>query len=174
MSYHNLQYLAVCKFCKSILFHYNIVSVLLLLFCLQRSDGRFLIGETQPTAAANTDTSAGNAARIMHLAASAVPALSAAAAEGVYVGYRPYPADGYPVVGWLPGCSNAYVAGEFSGLWNTGAAQQSKHGAALARPGVVISFLSSDTYDLRLYTSSCSAFCVVVMRGREVIRLLST
>jgi len=78
---------------------------------LQRSDGRFLIGETQPSEASNTDTSSKNAARILQLAADAVPALSAAKVQGMFVGYRPYPADGYPVLGWLPSCRNAYVAG---------------------------------------------------------------
>lgn len=77
----------------------------------QRSDGRCLVGETQPTEAANTDTSDSNAARILDLAAAAVPALSGVAVEGMQVGYRPYPADGLPVLGWVPGCSNAYVAG---------------------------------------------------------------
>jgi glycine/D-amino acid oxidase-like deaminating enzyme len=40
-----------------------------------------------------------------------VPVLAAAHVQGIHVGHRPYPADGYPVLGWLPGCSNAYVAG---------------------------------------------------------------
>lgn len=84
---------------------------LLTAVAVQRTDGRFLIGETQPTEAANTDTSNSNAARILQLAASAVPALAAASVQGVHVGYRPYPADGYPVLGWVPSCSNAYVAG---------------------------------------------------------------
>lgn len=85
-------------------------------FILQRSDGRFLIGETQPSEASNTDTSSKNAARILQLAADAVPALSAAKVQGMFVGYRPYPADGYPVLGWLPSCRNAYVAVTHSGL----------------------------------------------------------
>jgi glycine/D-amino acid oxidase-like deaminating enzyme len=75
------------------------------------------LGETQPSATANTDTSSANAQRILGLAAAAVPALVGVAMEGVHVGMRPYPADGHPVLGWLPGpggsgCSNAYVAGE--------------------------------------------------------------
>jgi glycine/D-amino acid oxidase-like deaminating enzyme len=78
---------------------------------VQRTDSCFLIGETQPTAAANTDTSDSNAARILQLAAAAVPVLAAASVQGVHVGCRPYPADGYPVLGWVPGCRNAYVAG---------------------------------------------------------------
>jgi glycine oxidase len=84
----------------------------LLLLLLQRSDGRVLIGATQPAPASNTDTSDANAARILAAAAAAVPALSQAAVEGMHVGHRPYPADGYPVLGWAPGCSNVYVAGE--------------------------------------------------------------
>lgn len=85
-------------------------------FILQRSDGSCLIGETQPTAAANTDTSDSNAARILGLAAAAVPALSGVTVEGMQVGYRPYPADGLPVLGWVPGWSNAYVAVTHSGM----------------------------------------------------------
>lgn len=54
----------------------------------QRTDGRFLIGETQPSEFSNTDTSDSNAARILALAAAAVPALSGAVVEGMHVGYR--------------------------------------------------------------------------------------
>lgn len=36
-------------------------------------------------------------------------------AAGSYVGYRPYPADGYPVLGWVNN-SNVYVAGKLTGL----------------------------------------------------------
>jgi hypothetical protein len=35
---------------------------------------------------------------------------------GMYIGYRPYPADGYPVLGWAGDSSNVYVAGEASSL----------------------------------------------------------
>jgi glycine/D-amino acid oxidase-like deaminating enzyme len=31
---------------------------------------------------------------------------------GMFIGYRPYPADGYPVLGWAGDSSNVYVAGE--------------------------------------------------------------
>lgn len=85
---------------------------------MQRSDGCFLIGETQPSEASNTDTSNSNAARILQSAAAAIPALGGASVQGMHVGYRPYPADGYPVLGWVPGCSNAYVAGR---CWGAGA-----------------------------------------------------
>eukprot|EP00775_Hariotina_reticulata_P010154 gene10154-10312_t len=78
-------------------------------FILQRSDGRCLLGETQPAPAANTDTSSSNALRILQLAAAAVPALHTAQVEGVYVGERPYPSDGYPVLGFVS--SNVYLAG---------------------------------------------------------------
>lgn len=81
--------------------------------CLQRRDGSFLIGETHPSEAANTDTSAAAAQRILALATAAIPALSDADVAGMDVGYRPYPADGLPVVGWLPGdMENVYVAGK--------------------------------------------------------------
>lgn len=86
-------------------------------FMLQRKDGRVLLGETRPEEAANTDDSSDNAQRILALAAAAVPALAAAVVEGMYIGYRPYPADGYPVLGWAGGsCSNVYVAVTHSGM----------------------------------------------------------
>jgi hypothetical protein len=49
---------------------------------------------------------------------------------GMYIGYRPYPADGYPVLGWAGDSSNVYVAGEASLLTNSdrnGQQQQQQH-----------------------------------------------
>jgi hypothetical protein len=69
------------------------------------------MGETRPAAASNTDTSSSNAQRILQLAAKALPVLASADVAGMSVGFRPYPADGYPCCGWLPRCANAYVAG---------------------------------------------------------------
>ncbi|KAF6256134.1 FAD dependent oxidoreductase [Scenedesmus sp. NREL 46B-D3] len=86
-------------------------------FMLQRRDGRVLLGETRPEEASNTDDSSSNAQRILALAAAAVPALASAGIEGIYIGYRPYPADGHPVLGWVGGgSSNVYVAVTHSGM----------------------------------------------------------
>ncbi|KAF8061367.1 yurR [Scenedesmus sp. PABB004] len=85
-------------------------------FILQRHDGRVVIGETSPSEAATTDTSPAAAERLLRAAAAAVPALGAATAEGMQLGFRPFPADGYPVLGWLPSCPNAYLAVTHSGL----------------------------------------------------------
>lgn len=88
---------------------------------LQRNDGRLVIGanqpypappDTKPTAA--TLQQAGHA--LLADATAAVPAVAGATLERTTFGWRPMPADGYPVVGASPHHPNVYVAFTHSGV----------------------------------------------------------
>ncbi len=54
--------------------------------------------------------------RLLAAAAQYLPQLADAAVERITIGWRPMPKDGYPIVGALRGCPNAYVAVTHSGV----------------------------------------------------------
>ncbi|CAG9465434.1 unnamed protein product [Pedinophyceae sp. YPF-701] len=74
-------------------------------YMLQRRDGVVVIGEDQNGSAGGAradDASADNGQRVLSVAARVLPALAGTELGRVTLGMRPYPADGLPVVGWLP------------------------------------------------------------------------
>lgn len=97
----------------------------------QRLDGRIVLGEQdgapdnaahaqrlagRPTAFPTSDVAEQHAARIMAVAERFVPEISKAATEDVYIGWRPLPLDGHPVMGFSPNRTNAYIAVAHSGV----------------------------------------------------------
>lgn len=81
----------------------------------QRADGTVIIGEGSQERL-SSDDSQGHAEALLSGAKRHLPALAAARAVRVPVGYRPMPADGYPVVGWSRAVPNVYVALMHSGV----------------------------------------------------------
>ena len=70
-----------------------------------------------PTTWASSDPDALHAAEgLLRAAADVVPALGESRIESTRVGVRPIPHDGLPVVGFLPGSQNVYVAVTHSGV----------------------------------------------------------
>lgn len=97
----------------------------------QRLDGRVVLGEQDgaPKTEAHARRLAGmpydfpsreiaieHAARILETAIRFVPRLADAEVEDVYIGWRPLPLDGHPVIGPTPGETGAYVAIAHSGV----------------------------------------------------------
>lgn len=97
----------------------------------QRSDGRFVLGEQD--GAPNTDAHAErlrdrpdrfpeqafaeqHAFRILSIAENFVPGIIAAEIEDVFIGWRPLPLDGHPVLGRSPHQPSAYIAIMHSGV----------------------------------------------------------
>jgi glycine/D-amino acid oxidase-like deaminating enzyme len=97
----------------------------------QRHDGRVVLGEQdgapdtqahaarlagRPNAFPARDLAEQHAARILAIAVPYVPGLSAAKVEDVYIGWRPLPLDGHPVMGFSPANPSAYLAIAHSGV----------------------------------------------------------
>lgn len=97
----------------------------------QRLDGRVVLGEQdgapqndahagrladRPNAFPAVEIGQQHAQRILNVAAQYVPRLSAAKVEDVYIGWRPLPLDGHPVIGFSPKQPNAYLAISHSGV----------------------------------------------------------
>jgi glycine/D-amino acid oxidase-like deaminating enzyme len=97
----------------------------------QRLDGRFVIGEQdgapdnaahkmrlegRPNAFPAREFADLHATRMIAAAARYIPALEKAEAEHVYIGWRPLPIDGHPVLGPVPGVSNVHLAVMHSGV----------------------------------------------------------
>ncbi|MEM9209230.1 MAG: FAD-binding oxidoreductase, partial [Pseudomonadota bacterium] len=97
----------------------------------QRQDGRMVLGEQ--AGAPNTEKhdlrlrampndfpsealADQHAARILAMAASFLPGASAADVESVYIGWRPLPLDGHPVLGASPARRDVYLAITHSGV----------------------------------------------------------
>ena len=97
----------------------------------QRLDGRVVLGEQDgaPQTEAHAARLAGrpngfptkelaqeHAGRIIAIAEHFVPALAEATIEDVYIGWRPLPLDGHPVIGASPAVPSAYIAIAHSGV----------------------------------------------------------
>lgn len=97
----------------------------------QRLDGCVVLGEQDgpPQTEAHAQRLAGrpnvfpsrelaeqHGRRILGIAAQFVPDLSAAELEDVFIGWRPLPLDGHPVVGFSPNQPNSYLAIAHSGV----------------------------------------------------------
>jgi glycine/D-amino acid oxidase-like deaminating enzyme len=82
----------------------------------QKPDGRIVTG-VGFSARATNDASMAAAERFLRSdAAAVVPALHDANVECVTLGYRPLPADGFPIVGFAPGRRDIYIAVMHSGV----------------------------------------------------------
>ncbi|MHA7899876.1 MAG: NAD(P)/FAD-dependent oxidoreductase [Henriciella sp.] len=97
----------------------------------QRDDGRIVLGEQDgaPETAAHAERlrnrpnrfpdpvfAVQHAARILDLAEQFVPGISSAEIEDVFIGWRPLPIDGHPVIGRSPRRGCAYLAIMHSGV----------------------------------------------------------
>lgn len=97
----------------------------------QRLDGRIVLGEqdgapqneahaerlkNRPNSFPEVAYSEMHASRIMAAAEQFLPEISGAEVEDVYIGWRPLPLDGHPVVGPSPERPNVYVAITHSGV----------------------------------------------------------
>lgn len=97
----------------------------------QREDGRIVFGEQDgaPDTDAHAERLRGrpnrfpepafaeqHALRILGIAEQFVPGILAAEIEDVYIGWRPLPVDGHPVLGRSPARSSAYIAIMHSGV----------------------------------------------------------
>jgi len=97
----------------------------------QRQDGRLVIGEQSgvPSNKAHTKRlqarsnrfpdnkfSQQHAGRMIEIAAQFLPAIKRAKVEQVYIGWRPLPLDGHPVLGFSPARSDVYLAVMHSGV----------------------------------------------------------
>lgn len=97
----------------------------------QRGDGRIVLGEQDgaPDTVAHAERLRGrpnrfpdqllanqHAMRILGIAEQFVPGILAAEIEDVYIGWRPLPLDGHPVLGPSPANSSAYLAIMHSGV----------------------------------------------------------
>lgn len=97
----------------------------------QREDARVVLGEQDgaPETAAHAERlrrrptrfpeqifADQHAARILQIADQFVPGLGAAEVEDVFIGWRPLPLDGHPVIGLSPANSKAYIAIMHSGV----------------------------------------------------------
>ena len=82
----------------------------------QKPDGRIVTG-VGFSAKATNDSSMAAAERFLRSdAAAVVPALHDAQVERVTLGYRPLPADGFPIIGFAPGRRDVYIAVMHSGV----------------------------------------------------------
>ncbi|WP_299196108.1 FAD-dependent oxidoreductase [uncultured Erythrobacter sp.] len=97
----------------------------------QRLDGRVVLGEQdgapqneahaarladRPNAFPTRALAEEHAARILAIAQAYLPALADAATEDVFIGWRPLPLDGHPVMGFSPQRPKAYLAITHSGV----------------------------------------------------------
>ena len=97
----------------------------------QRLDGRIVLGEqdgapqteahaarlaARPNRFPTDDLANQHAARILATAGECCAAISQAEVEDVYIGWRPLPLDGHPVMGFSPTRNSAYLAIAHSGV----------------------------------------------------------
>ena len=97
----------------------------------QRDDGRIVLGEQdgppqnsahalrldgRPNAFPNPDIASQHAARMLTVAQRFIPGIAGAAIEDVYIGWRPLPIDGHPVLGFSPARRDVYLAIMHSGV----------------------------------------------------------
>jgi glycine/D-amino acid oxidase-like deaminating enzyme len=81
----------------------------------QKPDGRIVAGAGFG-ATASTDTSLEAGARFLKAASQTLPPLASAAVDKVTLGFRPLPADGFPVIGFPAGRRDVYVTVMHSGV----------------------------------------------------------
>jgi len=80
-------------------------------YLVPREDGRILVGSTEePEAGFEKRTSDSGIAMLHRFASDVLPALSRATVEKTWAGLRPGTPDGWPILGRLPGWTNAFVA----------------------------------------------------------------
>lgn len=97
----------------------------------QRTDGRFVIGEQQgapqneahalrlngrPNNFPLTEIASQHAERMLTIAKTFAPGIEGANVSDVYIGWRPLPIDGHPVIGRSPARPDVYVAVMHSGV----------------------------------------------------------
>lgn len=97
----------------------------------QRVDGRIVLGEqdgapqteahaarlaNRPNRFPSRELSLQHADRILNVAQEYIPAIADAEIEDVYIGWRPLPLDGHPVLGFSPEMGSAYLAISHSGV----------------------------------------------------------
>ena len=97
----------------------------------QRLDGRVVLGEQdgapdneahvqrlagRPNAFPTGELADEHAGRILEIARRYLPAMAGARIEDVFIGWRPLPLDGHPVLGFSPAVPSAYIAIAHSGV----------------------------------------------------------
>ena len=97
----------------------------------QRLDGRVVLGEqdgapqteahnarlaARPNAFPTRDLAEEHAGRILAIAGRYLPGIAGAEIEDVFIGWRPLPLDGHPVMGFSPQRPKAYLAITHSGV----------------------------------------------------------
>lgn len=97
----------------------------------QRLDGKIVLGEqdgapqteahaarlaNRPNRFPNQALAQQHAKRILAIAKRYLPAIADADIEDVYIGWRPLPLDGHPVIGFSPTRKNAYITIAHSGV----------------------------------------------------------
>jgi glycine/D-amino acid oxidase-like deaminating enzyme len=95
----------------------------------QRDDGRIVLGEQggapdthdarlamRPNDFPDDSIATGHAGRMLELATQYLPGIAGAAVESVYIGWRPLPLDGHPVIGASPERPDVYLAIMHSGV----------------------------------------------------------
>lgn len=95
----------------------------------QRSDGRIVLGEQdgapethearlggRPNDFPDPAIASEHAGRMLEVAARYLPGIAGAAIENVYIGWRPLPLDGHPVIGASPERPDVYLAIMHSGV----------------------------------------------------------
>lgn len=80
----------------------------------QKPDGRIVTGSDFASGGGDTSREAGE--RHLQRMASVLPELGKATVEKMTRGFRPMPADGFPIVGFAPGRPDVYVAVMHSGV----------------------------------------------------------
>mmetsp|Transcript_5111 Transcript_5111/g.7066 ORF Transcript_5111/g.7066 Transcript_5111/m.7066 type:complete len:399 (-) Transcript_5111:530-1726(-) len=88
-------------------------------YVLQRPDGSVVVGDDMGpdgNFGSNEEEQMEYARKMMLKAAKLVPALKYAQIRSAEMGYRPYPADGLPVCGFVPNVQGLYLAVAHSGV----------------------------------------------------------
>ena len=79
-------------------------------YLVPKADGRVVVGATEDSAGFETRPTAQGLLRLLTFAVQLLPALANAPFESAWAGLRPASADGFPILGCLPGWENAHVA----------------------------------------------------------------
>ena len=79
-------------------------------YIVPRTDGHVLVGSTLEEVGFDESTTDGELAELRRFAASVVPALDDRVLVRSWAGLRPASHDGFPFIGRVPGCDNAFVA----------------------------------------------------------------
>jgi glycine/D-amino acid oxidase-like deaminating enzyme len=83
----------------------------------QNPDGEIVMGTSFGAShVADAGTSMDAGPHILEQAANFVPRLEHASIARVTLGWRVLPRDGYPIIGFAPGCPNLYIASTHSGM----------------------------------------------------------